>query len=55
MTGKELRALRLKLDITQAEMGERLGITAGLVCKLEKGAKMNKSVEILARFVASQA
>ena len=47
MDGKELRAFRLKLDITQAQMGDLLGISGSLVSKLEKGAKMNRSISLL--------
>lgn len=37
MTGAELRALRLRLDLTQQEMADRLGISASAVAKLESG------------------
>lgn len=48
MTKDELRALRLKLDLTQTEMAEKLGITLSALYKLEAGKnKMSKPVAML--------
>ena len=38
MDKEKLKELRVKLDLTQEEMAERLGITAGAVSKIETGA-----------------
>ncbi len=55
MEASELRGLRLKLGLTQHQMGERLGITRGAVTKLEAGKNpMSKPVEKLALILASQ-
>ena len=32
-----LRALRIKKDLTQAELGERMGVTQQYICMLELG------------------
>ncbi len=48
MNKTQLRALRLKLDLTQKQMGERLGITPSAVAHLESGTNtMSKPVAIL--------
>lgn len=49
MTKEELRKLRLKLYLTQKEMGEKLGIGRHCYNEYECGRKpMNKTVEKLA-------
>lgn len=49
MTSAELRELRKRLGLTQAEMGERLGLTADAVYSLECGRnKIRKGIEGLA-------
>ncbi len=49
MNNKELRALRLKLGLTQAQMGQKLGILQQQVLKLETGkCKISGPVSILA-------
>lgn len=54
MDNKELRALRLKLDLTQQQMAERLGITLSAVYKLESGENnMSKPVAILCQQLAN--
>lgn len=48
MDGLQLRELREKLKLTQAEMGEKLGISASAVWKLEAGENtMSKPVSII--------
>lgn len=39
MTPSEIRALRLKLDLTQAQMAERVGITRETYNAIERGRK----------------
>lgn len=56
MTNVELRALREKLGLTQAELGERLGITASAVAHLESGKNtMSKPVAMLAASIRANA
>ena len=53
MTGEELRALRLRLGLSQRAMGERLGISHSAVVKLESGKNnMSKPVAMLAERLA---
>lgn len=48
MDNKELRALRLRLGLTQKAMAEKLGITLSAVFKLESGENnMSKPVAML--------
>ena len=49
MTGQELFALRKRLQLTQTEMGEKLGITASAVAHLESGKNtMGRQTAMLA-------
>lgn len=49
MNKDELRALRLRLNLTQSQMAEKLGITLSAVFKLESGENnMSKPVAMLA-------
>ena len=49
MDGKTLYALRHKLGLTQAELGEKLGITASGVAHLESGKNtMGRQTAMLA-------
>lgn len=49
MTNKELRALRLKLDVTQREMAEKLGVSLPMYSLYETGkAEISKPVQKLA-------
>lgn len=55
MTGQELKSLRRKLDLTQAQIAEKLGITSDAVYALECGKNnMSRPVEILARQLEAQ-
>ncbi len=49
MTSEELRALRLRIDITQKEMADKLGISLPMYSLYERGkTPMSKPVAILA-------
>jgi len=49
MAPQELRKLRLKLDLTQQQMAEKLGIVRHTYNEYERGKKpINKTVEKLA-------
>ena len=49
MNGQELRALRERLELTQAEIAPMLGITMDAVSMMERGKiNMKRSVEMLA-------
>lgn len=55
MTGKELRALRLRLDLTQREMAEKLGASLSMYSLYERGiTPMRKSMAILCRRLTSK-
>jgi transcriptional regulator with XRE-family HTH domain len=49
MTGDELKALRIKLGLTQEELGERLGVTRVTVARWEIG--LRKVPELAVRLV----
>lgn len=54
MNAEQLKALRLTLGLTQAQMGEKLGITRDGVAKLESGENnMSRPVELLALQLAT--
>ena len=36
MTGEQLRRIRMRLDLTQAELGKRLAVTANTVARWER-------------------
>lgn len=49
MTAEQLRKLRLKLDLTQSQMAERLGVSLATYSLYERDkAPMSKPVELLA-------
>lgn len=49
MTHEELRKLRLTLDVTQAKMAEKLGVSLPMYSLYERGkAPMSKPVSMLA-------
>ena len=55
MTGEELKALRLRLKLTQSQMAEKLGITLSAVFKLESGENnMSKPVAMLAEKLCNE-
>jgi len=39
MSGKELKRLRVKMGITQVELGKRLGVAGNSVARWERGAR----------------
>lgn len=49
MTPKELQRLRKKLDLTQAQMADKIGITSNALARLERGER--KISEPLSRLV----
>jgi transcriptional regulator with XRE-family HTH domain len=49
MTGTELRRLRKRLGLTQATLGERMGVTANTIARWERGEL--PVPEIAARFL----
>lgn len=50
MTKDELKALRLRLGLTQSAMAEKLGVTLSAIWKLESGENnMSKPVAMLAQ------
>lgn len=55
MTGEELKALRLRLNLTREAMAGKLGITASAVYKIESGEnQMRKSVALLAKMLCDK-
>lgn len=49
--GKKLRAHRLKIDITQIEMGEAVGVSKASISAYEKG-KVAVAVEMFEKIMA---
>ena len=55
MTGKELKAIRDKLDWTQAELAEELGISTTWLGQMERDTKpITRITEYAVRWVAFQ-
>ena len=54
LTGKELRFLRLQLDLSQKRMGELLGKEAQTVALWEKSETLNKDVDFMVRHIYRQ-
>lgn len=52
MDKNELKALRLKLKLTQVQMAEKLGVSRSAIAKYEAGEVMRKSVSMLAEQLA---
>lgn len=54
MTNRELKELRVKLGLTQTEMGLKLGITRGQIAKLEAGdSSITPMLELLLKHLPS--
>ena len=54
MTKDELKSLRTKLGLTQAQMAERLGISHSAIVKLESGKNnMSRPVAMLCQQMAT--
>lgn len=56
MTGPDLRAIRLRLGLTQSEMAERVGLTWSGYCRQERGERaVSRQTELLALQAAAEA
>lgn len=56
MNGKQLQELRLKLNLSQQAMGDKIGITRQAVAKIESGENnMRRSVAMLAEQLVNEA
>jgi transcriptional regulator with XRE-family HTH domain len=56
MTGKQVRGIRDRMGLTQAEFAERVGMTGNSVARIERGAMIvTRSMELLISFVAREA
>ena len=56
MTGKQLRAIRDRMGLTQAELAARLGVTASPVARMEQAVMIvTRSMELLIGYVAREA
>ena len=54
MDGKALKAIRERLQLTQAQLGEKLGISSGAVSRIENGVHgLRGSTRILAEQLAN--
>lgn len=52
MTGRELRRLRLRLDLTQEQLAEKIGLRANTVSRYETdGLAIPKAVELAVRYL----
>lgn len=45
--GENIKRYRLKANITQKELAEKIGVTHYWVCKLEKGKQNNTTINLL--------
>lgn len=56
MTGKEIRALRRKLDWTQVALAEAIGVTSNTVARWERGemAISEPAARLLKKIAAEQ-
>ncbi len=56
MTGKEIRALRRKLDWTQVALAEAIGVTSNTVARWERGemAISEPTARLLKKIAAEQ-
>lgn len=55
MQGDELKALRQKAKMTQAEFAEAMGLTGTFIGLMERGEKpIEKRTELAARWIVSQ-
>lgn len=45
--GENIKRFRLKANITQKELAEKIGVTHFWVCKLEKGKQNNTTINLL--------
>lgn len=43
--GEKVKTKRMELDLTQVELSDRIGITQGMLCQIERGSK-NPSLPI---------
>ncbi len=54
MTGTQLRATRLRLGLTQAQLAQRLGVQSNSVARLERGERgISEPVARLVRLIES--
>ncbi len=53
MTGKELRRARLRLKLTQAQLGEALGLHENTIARIERGElPVVKQTELAVKYLA---
>ena len=45
--GENIKRYRLKANITQKELAQKIGVTHFWVCKLEKGKQNNTTINLL--------
>jgi transcriptional regulator with XRE-family HTH domain len=45
--GENIKRYRLKANITQKELAEKIGVTHYWVCKLERGKQNNTTINLL--------
>ncbi|WP_373845068.1 helix-turn-helix domain-containing protein [Clostridium sp.] len=53
MFGDELRKWRKKRKLTQAQLGESIGVTGAYIQQLELGKKTNPSIEVIIKLCKS--
>jgi transcriptional regulator with XRE-family HTH domain len=56
VTGEQLRRIRERLGLTQAQFAPRLGVTANSLARLERGERrISETLALLAHVVAKDA
>ena len=48
--GEKIKELREELVLTQTELGKRMGVTRSTICKVEKGAEANLTIDRIRAF-----
>lgn len=48
--GKKIKEKRCEIGISQTELGKRMGVTRSTVCKVEKGAEANLTIDRIRTF-----
>lgn len=51
--GENIRKLRRKRELTQAELAEKSTVSYSMVCKLESGEQKNPSLETLKKIASA--
>ena len=55
MTGKQLRAVRTAMELTQVQFAQRVGLTGNTIARMERGVvAIPRTLELLVGYVARE-